>query len=60
MIPAALVFIWRLRMEEPTRYKKDSMKRARIPYWLIVKRYWVGLTAICLTWFLYDFIVYPV
>ncbi|OCB89420.1 MFS Git1p-related glycerophosphoinositol and glycerophosphocholine permease [Sanghuangporus baumii] len=59
MIPAALVFIWRLRMEEPTLYKKDSMKRARIPYWLIVKRYWVGLTAICLTWFLYDFIVYP-
>ncbi|KDQ57339.1 hypothetical protein JAAARDRAFT_292602 [Jaapia argillacea MUCL 33604] len=58
-IPAAAVFIWRLKMEEPTRFKKDSMKRAKIPYWLILKRYWVGLTAICLTWFIYDFIVYP-
>lgn len=60
VIPAAAVFIWRLKMEEPTRYKKDSMKNVRIPYWLIIKRYWKGLGAISLTWFIYDFIVYPV
>jgi hypothetical protein len=36
------------------------MKRAKIPYWLIIKRYWVRLAAICVTWFLYDFISYPV
>ncbi|KAI5120117.1 hypothetical protein M0805_002201 [Coniferiporia weirii] len=59
VIPAALVFLWRLRMDEPTRYKKDSMKRARIPYWLIFKRYWRGLLGLCLSWFVYDFIVYP-
>jgi len=47
-------------MEEPTRYKKDSMKHAKIPYWLIIKRYWAGLAAISLTWFIYDFITYPV
>jgi hypothetical protein len=47
-------------MEEPTRYKKDSMKHAKIPYWLIIKRYWVGLAALSLTWFIYDFITYPV
>ncbi|CCM00079.1 uncharacterized protein FIBRA_02106 [Fibroporia radiculosa] len=59
VIPALAVFIWRLRMEEPTRYKKDSMAHARVPYWLIVKRYWLNLFAICLVWFIYDFITYP-
>jgi len=59
IIPAAAVFLWRLRMDEPTRYKKDSMKNAKIPYWLIIKRYWVGLAALSLTWFIYDFITYP-
>ncbi|TDL20750.1 MFS Git1p-related glycerophosphoinositol and glycerophosphocholine permease [Rickenella mellea] len=59
VIPALLVLIWRIGMEEPVRFKKDSMKNAKIPYWLIIKRYWVGLTAICLTWFIYDFITYP-
>ncbi|KXN88499.1 hypothetical protein AN958_07165 [Leucoagaricus sp. SymC.cos] len=39
--------------------RKDSMKNARIPYLLILKRYWVSLLAISFTWFLYDFIVYP-
>ena len=43
-------------MEEPTRYKKDSMARAKVPYFLILRRYWVSLTAISVTWFIYDFI----
>ncbi|PCH42143.1 MFS Git1p-like glycerophosphoinositol and glycerophosphocholine permease [Wolfiporia cocos MD-104 SS10] len=59
VIPAVAVFIWRLRMEEPTRYKKDSMARVHTPYLLIIRRYWGSLTAICLTWFIYDFITYP-
>ncbi|KIJ42492.1 hypothetical protein M422DRAFT_31288 [Sphaerobolus stellatus SS14] len=59
VVPAAAVFIWRLRMEEPSRYKKDSMRDTKIPYWLIIKRYWVRLVAICITWFIYDFITYP-
>jgi MFS family permease len=59
VIPALAVFIWRLRMEEPTRYKKDSMKRVKIPYLLVLKQYWPGLAAVSLTWFLYDFITYP-
>lgn len=50
VVPALAVFLWRLNMEEPTRYKTDSMKRARIPYWLILKRYWVSLAAISFTW----------
>ncbi|EIM90947.1 metabolite transporter [Stereum hirsutum FP-91666 SS1] len=59
VVPAVLVFIWRLKMVEPTRFRRDSMKRAKIPYLLIIRRYWVSLLAICLTWFIYDFITYP-
>lgn len=45
-------------MEEPNRYKRDSMKHVRIPYRLIIKRYWRGLLGISLSWFIYDFITY--
>ncbi|EIW83999.1 MFS Git1p-related glycerophosphoinositol and glycerophosphocholine permease [Coniophora puteana RWD-64-598 SS2] len=58
-IPAMAVFFWRLKMEEPTRYKKSSMKNVRIPYGLIFKRYWRGFLGISLSWFIYDFITYP-
>ncbi|KAH9917111.1 metabolite transporter [Epithele typhae] len=58
-IPAMCVFLWRLRMEEPTRFKKDSMRNAKVPYMLILKRYWASLAAISATWFIYDFITYP-
>jgi len=59
LFPAVAVFIWRLRMEEPSRFKRDSMKNTRIPYLLIFKRYWVRWLAISTTWFIYDFITYP-
>jgi len=49
-VPAALVFLWRLNMDEPTRYKKDSMKRVKIPYKLVFKRYWASLSAISAIW----------
>jgi len=44
---------------ESVRYSRDSMKHAKTPYWLIFKRYWRNLLAICVTWFIYDFITYP-
>jgi len=59
VVPALLVFLWRLNMDEPRRYKQDSMKHAKIPYMLVIRRYWVSLSAISFIWFLYDFIVYP-
>ncbi|KAL4252261.1 major facilitator superfamily protein [Abortiporus biennis] len=59
VVPAMAVFIWRLKMEEPTRFKKDSMVRGRTPYWLIFKRYWPSLVGICINWFVYCFIAYP-
>jgi len=58
-IPAVAVFFWRLKMEEPSRYKRDSMRNTKIPYWLIFKRYWVRWLAVSTTWFIYDFITYP-
>ncbi|KAI0033557.1 MFS Git1p-related glycerophosphoinositol and glycerophosphocholine permease [Vararia minispora EC-137] len=59
MIPALLVFLWRWGMENPTSWKKNSMAKVRIPYWLVIKRYWPTLLAISTTWFIYDFITYP-
>ncbi|TFY82135.1 hypothetical protein EWM64_g1879 [Hericium alpestre] len=59
VVPAVAVFIWRLRMQEPTRFRKDSMRDVQIPYLLIFRRYWPSLAAVSFTWFLYDFITYP-
>jgi hypothetical protein len=56
VVPALAVLIWRLNMQNPSHYRKNSMRDARIPYWLVIKRYWVNLLAISLTWFIYDFI----
>ncbi|KAF8318185.1 putative metabolite transporter [Clavulina sp. PMI_390] len=59
VVPALAVFFWRLKMMEPDLVQRNSMKHARVPYWLVIKRYWVRLFAICATWFIYDFITYP-
>ncbi|KAG6835339.1 hypothetical protein H0H93_002524, partial [Arthromyces matolae] len=45
-VPAFIVLLWRLKMDEPARYKSDNMKHARIPYKLVIRRYWAPLTAI--------------
>lgn len=37
-------------MEEPDRYKRDSMRDTKIPYLLVLKRYWVSLLAISFVW----------
>ncbi|KAG8910938.1 hypothetical protein FRC00_007298, partial [Tulasnella sp. 408] len=61
-IPPLLVLFWRMRMHEPERFRKESMKHVGwkdFPVWLIVKRYWLRFTAISLAWFIYDFITYP-
>lgn len=50
VVPAIAVFLWRLRMTEPPSYKKHSMKSVRIPYYLVIKRYWRGLFGISLAW----------
>ncbi|TFK45742.1 MFS Git1p-related glycerophosphoinositol and glycerophosphocholine permease [Heliocybe sulcata] len=59
VVPALVVFIWRLRMREPLSYQAHSMKRTTIPYRLVIKRYWRRLLPLCMIWFIYDFILYP-
>lgn len=38
----------------------DAWEHVHIPYWLALKRYWKSLLGLSLTWFIYDFIMYPV
>ncbi len=57
-IPPLLVFFFRMGMQESDHYKKGAIKK-NIPYWLIFKRYWVRLLAICIAWFCYDYVSYP-
>lgn len=47
-------------MAEPKHYKKYSMAKTRTPYWLVFRRYWKEWLGIAITWFIYDFITYPV
>ncbi|KAF5392349.1 hypothetical protein D9757_001445 [Collybiopsis confluens] len=58
-VPALAVLLWRIGMKEPERYQKDSMKHTKIPYSLVIRRYWKSLAAVSFVWCLYDFIVYP-
>lgn len=58
-IPPLLLSFFRLFMDEPEAYQKNSMKHVKIPYRLIIKRYWPKLAAVSFCWFLYDWITYP-
>ncbi|ORX40191.1 phospholipid transporter [Kockovaella imperatae] len=59
IVPPLFLLWFRLRMKEPEAYARNSMQHTRIPYWLIIKRYWVKLLAVSITWFIYDWITYP-
>lgn len=50
-IPPLVLLFARLFMDEPEAYKKNSMRHTRIPYLLIIKRYWLKLAAVSLVWF---------
>lgn len=57
-LPPLIVFVFRMGMKEPEHFAKHAIKR-KVPYWLIFKRYWVRLLAVCLAWFAYDYVTYP-
>ncbi|KAI5990092.1 major facilitator superfamily domain-containing protein [Pisolithus albus] len=62
--PAFAVLLWRLKMDEPDCYKKNSMKTVQTPYWLVLRRYWKSLLGLSLSWYvsvlisLYPFGIY--
>ena len=58
-IPPLSVFYFRMKMEEPERYREDGMRNAQTPYALVIKTYWKRLLAVGGVWFLYNFLVYP-
>ena len=34
------------------------MRHVKIPYWLVIKKYWSRLLPVSLIWFIYDFSAY--
>jgi MFS family permease len=57
VLPAGLLF-FRLRIINSTQYRKHVIKR-KIPYLLVIKRYWKPMLGTSLAWFFYDFVTYP-
>jgi MFS family permease len=58
VIPPLLLLYLRIQLQEPEEFKRESMKYAKIPYWLVIKFYGPRLFVVSLIWFLYDFSTY--
>jgi hypothetical protein len=54
VVPPLLLFLLRLKLNEPEEFKRESMKYVTIPYGLVLKYYWWRLFVVGLIWFLYD------
>lgn len=59
VVPCLIVLPFRLVMEQSRTFQKGAIRFNKIPYGLILKRYWFRLLMISLVWFIYDFISYP-
>lgn len=54
-LPPLAILYFRVKMQETEHYRKGAIKR-NLPWWLIIKKYWPRLTAVCIAWFIYDYI----
>jgi len=52
------VLIFRLRMINSKLYRTSAIKK-RVPYLLVIRKYWKRLIGTCGAWFLYDFVTFP-
>ncbi|KAL6856793.1 MFS general substrate transporter [Trichoderma novae-zelandiae] len=52
-----ILFVLRLKLEEPEEFSKNSMRR-KTPYLLVFRYYGFRLLAVSVIWFLYDFSSY--
>lgn len=59
LIPPVTIFWFRYRMAVSSSYRKASMRKQKVPYWLAIKRYWRPLLGASATWFLYNWISIP-
>lgn len=57
-IPPLSLLFFRTRMREPDSFQNAAIKR-NLPWGILVRHYWVRLTAVSLVWFCYDFVSYP-
>ncbi|KAJ3000548.1 hypothetical protein HDV02_004843 [Globomyces sp. JEL0801] len=55
-VPAATLW-FRAQLVEPEAYNKNKM--VKIPYMLVIKKYWLRLAGISFIWFTYDLCAYP-
>ncbi|PHZ08423.1 MFS general substrate transporter [Rhizopus microsporus ATCC 52813] len=58
IVPPLSVLYFRLKMADSERYRTSALQK-RVPYWLIIKRYWFRILVASGLWFIYDFISYP-
>lgn len=49
-VPPFTLLFFRAKMQEPEHFQKNAMKKVSVPWWLIVKRYWVKISAVSLAW----------
>jgi MFS family permease len=59
LIPPLSIFWFRMRMAVSTAFRKSSLRKQKIPYLLIGRRYWRRLLGGAATWFLYNWISIP-
>lgn len=55
--PLSLIYA-RWKLQEPEAFKRESMKKAKIPWGLVVRFYWPRFLAVATIWFIYDFCSY--
>ena len=48
LVPPLVVFYARLKMMESTVYQKSAMQKQKIPWGLVVRRYWRTMIGTCL------------
>ncbi|VUG15800.1 GIT1 [Brettanomyces bruxellensis] len=53
-----IIFYFRWRMDHAKMFKKNAIKR-KVPYSLILKKYWKPLLGVSGVWFIMDFVIYP-
>lgn len=58
VVPCLLVLPFRLIIKQPKLYNENMLPPARIPYRLVLKKYWFRLLCLSIVWFIYDFISY--
>ena len=59
MVPPLVIFGFRMKIRLTTAFLKSSMTKQKVPYVLIVKKYWRRLLAGGWTWFIYNWISIP-